>query len=93
MIIKKAPTRGCLTIQGVKMKDNSHKTFLCRYNYNGATYSIEIQARSFYEAKQRLKAIGINGKVDGIKVISIPIPNFLVKVILFFQKLISSRKK
>jgi predicted ATP-grasp superfamily ATP-dependent carboligase len=49
------------------------KQFICRYNYEGSSYSFEITAESYEEAEKRLKCIGCNGKVDGELILIIPV--------------------
>lgn len=53
---------------------NNYKRFVCTYNYGGKPYSIEITAKSFEEAQDRLKNIGSNGRVNGEFIAEIPIP-------------------
>ena len=43
---------------------NKYKTYICDYSFNGSLWSIDICAKSWEEAKQRILAIS-NGKIIG----------------------------
>lgn len=47
------------------MKDERYIDFLLDYHFEGALWTVTIKARSFHEAKLRLKAIAENGRIYG----------------------------
>lgn len=49
-----------------------YKTYLCDYIYKGEKWSIEIQALSYKDAEDRMKAIS-KGEITGELVFSIPV--------------------
>lgn len=44
--------------------------YLCEYRFGDGRYSISIPARDEQEARQRLRAIGTTGEVNGLLVAS-----------------------
>lgn len=52
---------------------SQHKIYLCDYQYEGHTWSIEISATSFKDAEKRLNALK-HGEIVGQLKASIPIP-------------------
>lgn len=54
------------------------KTFLCSYGFHGKRYGFDLQADSWEEAVDRLKAIkmGSTVSVDGELIARIPAPGF-----------------
>lgn len=47
-------------------------TFTCSYRFNDAEWGVTIKAPSFEDARRRIRAIGLTGKVDGELVAIIP---------------------
>lgn len=43
--------------------------FVCSYRFNGRTFSVHIEARDREEVSHRLRAIGVNGHLNGELVI------------------------
>ena len=52
------------------------KTYIVKYQFDGDEYSIDIPARSWEEAEQRLQRIGLAGKVEGEVAMKIELPFF-----------------
>lgn len=50
------------------------KTYLFRYQHNGAAWGFEVKATSPEDAKARLSKIA-NARYDGVLVMSIPVPD------------------
>ena len=47
-------------------------TFTCSYKFEDGEWGITIPAQSFEEARRRIRAIGLTGKVDGELHVVIP---------------------
>lgn len=70
------------------LHSSEFKTFLCSYNYEGKSWNVDIKATSLEDAKNRLRSLSCNGKVDGELFVSIPIPlntNWVLKLKQFFS--------
>lgn len=56
----------------VPSNSNNYKVYLCDYIYQGEKWSVEIQALSYKDAEDRMKAIS-KGEITGELVFSIPV--------------------
>lgn len=56
-----------------ELESQKFKTYLCDYQYEGSTWSVEISATSFEDAENRLKALN-HGEIVGELKLSVPIP-------------------
>lgn len=74
-------------MQKTKLK---YRTYLCDYRYQDQFWSIKIEALSYEDAKNRMKALS-SGRVIGQLISEIPIgPKSLIKrVMSWFLKLLS----
>ena len=48
------------------------KVYACSYRYRDREYALKIPARTEIEASNRMRAIGITGKIDGELIAEIP---------------------
>lgn len=53
--------------------DDGYKTYTCSYRFDDGTWGFEIKARSFEEARERVKAM-VWASVDGELMAKIPVP-------------------
>jgi hypothetical protein len=53
------------------MPDADYKTFLVRYRYEGAEWSVQLPARSYDDAKARLGCLAY-ASIDGELVMTLP---------------------
>lgn len=63
--------------------------FSCSYRFEGRTFSVLVEARNWAEVSTRLRAIGINGKVDGEHVAEFhayPRPHVLRRISIMFNR-------
>lgn len=63
------------------MSDEEYKTYICNYRFDGGEWGFTIKARSFEEAKQRIKAMvwaSVEGEVGAI-IPAAPGVGFLVR--------------
>ena len=69
------------------MNDNDYKRFLCDYDYDGGKYCVDVYARSFGEASERLRAIGLTGSVNGTHEFSVPgwAPRWFMDLLLWWH--------
>ena len=56
-------------------REPEFRPYLCSYGHDGAQWSFEIMASSHEDAEARLAAIGAWGRVDGIRVLRIRVPD------------------
>lgn len=53
--------------------NDGYKTYICSYRFEDGTWGFEIRARSFAEARERVKAM-VWASVDGEIAMTIPVP-------------------
>lgn len=59
--------------------------FTCSYRFEGSQWNVTFPARDFDEAERRLRAMGMNGQVDGQLIAEIPanvVTHFPLSVLL-----------
>jgi hypothetical protein len=68
------------------MHKERYRDFAAEYGYEGKRFNLIIPARSWDDARARLKAIGM-GQVIGSDVVSIPAPGagLIYKIIQWFR--------
>lgn len=56
----------------MKDKDTGWPIWLASYRFDGTEYCFEVPARTMEEAQRRLRAIGMNGEIDGELIAKVP---------------------
>lgn len=49
------------------------KTYTCSYPFDGRNYALHVDAANEVECSRRLRAIGMNGRIDGELIAEIPV--------------------
>lgn len=75
------------------MSKEQWPTWLCSYRFDGTEYSLEIPARSKAEAEGRMRAIGMNGNVDGELVMRVDgrVPTWAIGLLCTVRNVLNSR--
>jgi hypothetical protein len=70
------------------------KRYACSYRYQDREYAFTIPARNEIEASNRIRCIGINGRIDGeliAEVPAVPGAGLFVRALCGFRNLLNRR--